>query len=223
MKKLLFFFAVACFSTTAFAGGTKKVEVRESNENIGGGSHNALTVMIYVEDQDKIEKAWKSKMKDINGKVSSKSEIFADDCEMKAMGKNTFDVYARTEVVKGEGVKLIVGVDLGGAFLSSSQHGDQFKVMRDMVHDFAVGIMKDQVGDELKEQQKVLSKMEDDQKDLEKENKNLKDDIEDYKKKIQKAEEDIKKNEEEQKKKKEEIGAQTKVVEGVKEKLGAIK
>lgn len=208
---------------TLSAVGQKKIEVRESNENIGGGSHNALTVMIYIEDQDYVEKQWKSKLKDMNGKVSSKKEIFADDCSVKAMGENTFDVYSRVEIVKGEGVKLIVGVDLGGAYLSSREHGEQFKYIKEVVHQFAIDVTKKKIGDELHDQEKVLSKIEGEQKDLEKDNSSLKSDIESYKEKIKKAEADIKTNEENQKKKKEEIEAQKKVVEAVKAKLSSIK
>lgn len=223
MKKILFYSFAILFFAAFTPGDVKKVEVRESNEKIGNGSNNTLSVLIYIEDQDKVEKAWKSKLKDIGGKISTKTDIFADDCSMKAMGKNTFDVYSRTEVVKGEGVRLIVGVDLGGAYLNSKDHSEQFKVFKNFIYDFAIEIMKNNVGDELKAQEKTLSSLESDQKSLEKDNSNLKSDIEDYKKKIQKAEEDVKKNEEAQKKKKEEIAAQAKVVESVKQKLNAIK
>lgn len=223
MKKVVLTALSICFSIGLFAQDVKKLEVRESNEKIGSGNNNALTVMIYLEDVDRIEKAWKSKLKDMGGKISTKNDIFADDCETKAMGKNTFDVYSRAELVKGEGVRLVIGVDLGGAYLSSSQHSEQFKVFKSIVYEFAVSVMKDKVGDELKEQEKILSGMQSAQKDLEEDNKDLKSDIEDYKKKIQEAESNIKKNEENQAKKKEEIATQTKVVEGVKSKMNAIK
>lgn len=221
MKRLLLLALMATFTTPLFS--QKKIEVRESNEKIGGGSHNALSVMIYVEDKDLVEKAWKSKLKDMDAKVSSKDELFADEAKLKAMGPNTFDVYSRFEVVKGEGVRLIVGVDLGGAYLSSSQHGEQFKVFKELMHEFAVKVTKDKIGDEVATQEKALEKLEDQQKDLEGENKDLKGDIEDYKKKIAEAEEKIKKNEENQKTKKGEIEAQKKVVATVKEKMNAVK
>jgi hypothetical protein len=221
MRKPLLSLCLGLISFSVMAN--KKIEVREANENIGGASHNALVVMIYVEDQEYIEKHWKSKLKDMDGKISTKKEIFADDCKVKAMGDNTFDVYSRAELVKGEGVKLIVGVDLGGAYLSSSEHGEKFKYFKDVVYQFAVEVTKKKIGEEVEEQEKKLSKMEDEQKDLEQDNGSLKSDIESYKEKIKKAEEDIKKNEEEQKKKKEEIEAQKKAVQLVKDKLSGVK
>lgn len=221
MKKHILITALSVLALNVFA--QKKIEVRESNEKIGNGNNNTLSVMIYVEDADLVEKAWKSKLKDMDAKVSTKDGIFGDDAQLKAMGPNTFDVYSRVEVVKGEGIKLIVGVDLGGAYLSSSQHSEQFKVFKGILYEFAVKITKDKIGDELSVQEKALDKLNDQQKDLEKENKDLKNDIEDYKKKIAEAEDKIKKNEENQKTKKSEIEAQQKVVGGVKEKLNAVK
>lgn len=221
MKQFSFLLAFAlCVSGL---NAQKKVEVRESNEKIGGGSNNALTVMIYIDDKDAVEKAWKSKMKDLGAKVSTKEDMFGDDAKTKAMGPNTFDMYARAEVVKGEGIKLIVAVDLGGAFMSSSKHSDQYKVFRDILYEFAVKLTKDHLADNAAVEEKKLSKLEDQQKDLEKDNKDLKGDIEDYKKKIAEAEDKIKKNEEEQKKKKSEIDEQKKTTEAAKQKLNAVK
>lgn len=220
MKKVLTLLFVLATSAQAFS--QKKIEVREGSENIGGGNHPALTVMIYVKDKDRIEKAFKSKMKDYGGKVSMKKEMFADDCSWKAFGPNTFDSYGKIEEVKGEGFQLIVAVDMGGAFMNGSEHKEQTRLFKNMLKEMAVKLSKDEVEDELKDKQKILAGLEGDQKDLEKKKENLKEDIEDYKKKIQKAEEDIKKNEEDQTKKKEEIEGAKKVVKEVEEKMKKI-
>lgn len=108
-----------------------------------------------------------------------------------------------------------VAFDLGGAYLSSSD-GDKHSAAKKMLKEFAVKTTKESLGDKVKDQEKVLGKLEDNQKDLEKDNKNSKSDIENYKSKIKKAEEDITKNEAEQSKKKSEIEAQKKVVEAAK-------
>lgn len=209
---------------TNFIYSQKKIEVHDGKENIGGGSNHAFIVNMHANSKDEIEKAWRTKMKDIDGKTSSKkAEIFADDCKMKPMGPNTFDVYARIEEIKNEGFKLIVGVDLGGAYLNASQHAEQYKIFKNFLHEFAVKVGKDALGDDLKAEEKKLSKLEDEQKDLEKENKKLKDDIENYKKKIAQAEEDIKKNEDKQKIKQDEINSQKKIVKEIEEKAKAIK
>ncbi len=221
MKKIFTLIAVAAFGLTSIA---QKIEVRESSENIGGGSNNALTVTVIAKSKDDVQDAMRSFFKDLDGKTSSsKGEYKGDDCKIKAMGENTFDIYGKVEEIKGEGFKMIIAVDLGGAFMSASQHKDQFKIMKEKVYDLAVKIQKNSIGSDLKDAEKLLEKMEDQQKDLEKEKKDLEGDIEDYKKKIADAENKIKENASNQEKKKEEIGGQKKVVEEVKKKMEAVK
>jgi hypothetical protein len=200
----------------------KKIEVKEGSDNLNGGSHPSLTVMAYIKDGDQLLKEFKDKMKDHGAKVKTGKEYFADDAEWKAFGDHPFDAYAKVEEVKGEGFKLIVGVDMGGAWMSSSQHGEQTRLFKQMLKEIAIKASKDEVGDEVRDQEKLLEKEMDQQKDLEKKNADLKSDIEDYKKKISNAENDIKTNEDNQKKKKEEIEKQKEVVKVVKEKLSKI-
>lgn len=200
----------------------KKIEVNETNDNLGGGNHPALSVMAYVKDGDKLMKAFKDKMKDFDAKVSTKKELFADNATWKAFGPNTFDAYAKVEEVKGEGFKLIVAVDMGGAWMSGGSHGEQTRLFKNLLKELAVKVSKDEVEDEVKVQEKLMEKMMDQQKDLESKNKDLHSDIENYKKKIAEAENDIKTNEENQKKKKEEIEKQGAAVKIVKEKLSKI-
>lgn len=221
MKKIITLVSAIVIGLTVQA---QKIDVRESNENIGGGSHNALTVMVAAKEKGDVEDAMKSFMKDLDGKTSSsKGEYFGDDCKVKGMGDNNFDIYGKVEEIKGEGFKMIIAVDLGGAYMSSSQHSDQFKFMKNKVYDLAVKIQKDGIGADLKTAEKLLEKKEEEQKDLEKDKKDLQEDIEDYKKKIAEAENKIKENESSQEKKKEEITGQKKVVEEFKKKMEAVK
>ncbi|MCU0433668.1 MAG: hypothetical protein MUC87_09470 [Bacteroidia bacterium] len=213
MKKAITLAMLLLFATAAQA---QKISVKESNENIGGGSHNALVVTIYDAKPDDIEKEWKSKMKGYDAKVSSKKEIFADNALIKEMGGNDpMDVYARVEKVSDTESKFIVGFDLGGAWLNSKDHADKYKIAEKIVRDFALKMTKDAVADIRKAAQKKLDNVKDQQADLEKKNKELKGDIETYKEKIKKAEEDIKTNESDQAKKKTEIEAAQKVLDDI--------
>lgn len=213
MMKRLF---LALFALTSIASFAQKITVSESTENIGGGSNNALTVTIYEADIEDINKEWKSIMKDYHAKVSSQDNgLFADNAVIKPMGNNTVDVYSRAEKGKDNEVKFIAAFDLGGAYMSSSKHPDQYQIAKKMVYDFAMKMTKESIAGQLKAAQKVLEKMNREQKDLEKDQEERKKDIEDYKAKIKKAEDDIVKNKADQEKKKAEIGAQQKVVETI--------
>ena len=219
MKKTII---ILLMSTPFVLNAQKKIEVNEGNDNLGGGNHPSLTVMVYVKDGEKVLKAFKDKMRDFDAKISTKKELFADNAQWKAFGPNTFDAYAKTEEVKDEGFKLIVAVDMGGAWMNGSEHGEQSRLFKNMLKELAVKVSKDEVADEVHLQEKSLDKLLDQQKDLENKNKDLKDDIENHKKKIAEAESNIKTNESEQEVKKQAIEKQKGVVKVVKEKLAKI-
>lgn len=208
MKKLLTLFIALCFISVQ----AQKIKVSEGRKAIGGGMNNALTVSIYGASNDDIMKEWKSMMKNYKGKVSTKKdEMFADDVEMKSMGENSFDVYASARTKDNE-TEFVVAFDLGGAFLNSGDHSAKYKVAEELVKDFGIKMTKKALEDQLKEQEKVLKRMESDQKDLVKEKEGMEKDIENYQKKIKSAEESIVKNKEAQEKKLKEIEAQKKAV-----------
>ena len=215
MKKIILTVAV-CF--TLVTANAQKISVKDGSEKFANGSHNAYSVTIYETSKDDVESKWKSLLKDFkNEKVKSDNgEIFGDNVVIKDWGNNPVDVYAKFDEDKAaKTVTMRVAFDLGGAYLSSSD-GEKHNGAKKMIKDFAVKTTKESMGDKVKDQEKILSKLEDNQKDLEKDNKNSKSDIENYKSKIKKAEEDITKNESDQAKKKSEIDAQKKVVENAK-------
>jgi hypothetical protein len=223
MKKQILTIAVAISSLQFFA---QDVKVRESNESFSNGNHNSLTVTLYVTDISMVEKEWKSKMKDFGYDKSSekKDEYFFDNVVMKDLGNNTMDVFSKVIEQKGEkSVLLTAAFDLGGAYLSSSEHKDKFEYVKKMMHDFAVKISKEELDGQIKTAGKALSNLQDKQAGLEKDNKGLADDITNYNAKIKKANEQIEQNKKDIETKKGEVAAQQKVVEGIKAKKESIK
>jgi hypothetical protein len=221
MKKIV---TLAIALSMGIAAIAQKIKIKESNESIGGGSHNALTVTLYEINPSDAEDAFRSFMKKYDGKRSSKDgAIFVDHATIKDMGNNTIDIYGKAQGKKGDPeITFVVAFDLGGAFLNSGDHKDQYKVAEKIVKEFAVKATKDAIEDKLKAAAKIESNFEDEQKSLEKDNKNLNEDITDYKAKITKAEQDIAKNKTDQDKKKAEIEAQKKVVADIDKKLKAV-
>ena len=210
MRKLTLFAAAVSLS---FISWGQKISVHEQNEDLGKGKNNALVVTIYGADPGDVEKDWKSMMKDYNAKVStSKGIMFADNALIKDMGNNTIDIYTRFDEKKDE-IDMVVSFDLGGAYMSSSQHPDKYKIAEKIMHDFAVKETAAALADKQKVQQKALDKLTSQQKDLEKENKNLNSDIEDHQNRIKKDQDNIVKNKDDQAKKQTEISNQQKVVD----------
>lgn len=222
MKKLVTLVLALSLGTAMFA---QKIKVKETKETIGGGSNNALTVTLYGVNPSDAEESFRSFMKQYDGKRSSKDGgIFIDNATIKDIsGNNTIDVYGIAQGKKGDAeITFVIAFDLGGAFLNSGEHKDQYKVAEKIVKEFAVKATKEAIEAQLKEAEKAQSKLEDDQKSLEKDKKGLEKDIEEYKNKITKAEQDIVKNKAEQDKKKAEIEAQKKVVGTINDKLKAV-
>ncbi|OFX59929.1 MAG: hypothetical protein A2046_03390 [Bacteroidetes bacterium GWA2_30_7] len=200
-----------------------KIIVNEKTKDFINGNHNALVVNIYEAGDDLILKEWKRLMKDYKAKVSSKNEIFADDAFIKKLSPNTVDIYAFTEKNSDGDNNLVVAFDLGGAFLSSSQHSDKYRTAENILYEFAVYTTKEAIKEQFKEEEHNLSKLQKEQQSFEREKEKLLKDIEDYKDRIVKAEEDIKTNAKNQELKKDEILKQQKYITEIKEKQSNIK
>lgn len=212
------------FGLAVLAVSGQDIKVKSGSEKFSSGSHDCLKTTIYYATKDDVMDKWKSKLNDFKDEKVKRSgnEIFGDNILIKDWGNNTVDIYSVFEEDKEKKtVEMSVAVDLGGAYLTSSDK-EKYNYMEKLMKEFAKKISKNAVEDELVLAAKALDKLEEQQKDLEKDKKNLQENIEDYKKKIAKAEEDIKSNEGNQSKKKSEIEAQKKSVDDVKKKLNGI-
>ncbi len=219
-RKILLSLALAV--SGAITVCAQKIKVKEESENLGGGSNPALSVVVYETDENTVEKEWKSLMKKYDAKVSnSGGEIFADNALVRDIGANTVDVYAKVKKEEN-GTRLVIAVNLGGAFMSPSQHSKETKVFEKMLEDFARNLAKESVAAQLKLAQKEQEKMEKKQERLVKDNENLHNDIEKYKEKIKKAEDDITQNLKDQEESKKNIESQKKAVEAVQQKASKI-
>ena len=205
MRNLFF---ILPFLIVKFSFAQYSTKVKESKEDIGGGNNKCLAVSIYETTTDNIEKAWEKLMKSFNAKVSTKKEIFADNALIKDLTNNTVDVYAKAIKKSDNEIQFLVAVDLGGAFLNSSDHSSQYKTMEKMVREFAKKATLDGLENKIKDQQKVFDKSTKELEELVKDKEKLEKDIENYKEKIKKAEDDIKRNMDNQSAKQKEVDAE---------------
>jgi len=202
---------------------SQEVKTEEKSVSFNNGSHNAIVVTIPYAKKDVVEKELKSEMKNWGGNFeSTKGEYIAMQTTMKAMGEKHFDGYAKI-IESGDVIQVAFAVDLGGAYLSSSQHSAQFKVIKEKAQKFGATAATAGVDAELALEAKLLKDMEKEKSDLEKSIESSKKDIEDYKKKIEAAEQSIKDNEANLAKKGEEISTQTGKIADVEKKKKAIK
>lgn len=192
-----------------FVFGQNEIRINEEHVSYSVGSKNSIVVNIPYANMDILEKELKSELKDWGGKYnSSKDEYTSTQASFKAMGDKPFDVIAKI-IKSGETIKVAFAIDLGGAYMSSNQHQEQFNVMKDKIKTFAIETVKECVAEELKNEGKILSNLEKEEKELEKDKENLLKSIDDYRKKIAEAEKKIEENVSNQSKKKVEIARQS--------------
>jgi hypothetical protein len=220
MKKLVL--SVLC-AVSLYTSAQIKVE--EKQESFSVGNQNALVVKISHTDREKVEKAWKSTIKDfhpddVNNK---KHEYFFDNAKFTGISANSIDVYSIVQPENENEMKLMACFDLGGAFANSSTHTDIINFFKKMMHDFSVKLAKENLEDKIQEETKALNKLMDKQESMEKENKNLNLDIIDYNERIKKANEKIDVNKKEIEVKKTEISQQHKKLDDLKMKLSDLK
>jgi methyl-accepting chemotaxis protein len=184
MKKLgLLITGIVIVSALSYA---QKISVKETIVEFDNGKHNAFETIIYKSDTKTVEKAWESLMKDYGASVKSKKEIFADDATIKTISANTIDVYAIVKELKDGEVKLWVAFDLGGAFISSTQHAIQFDQAMQIVQDFAINITKESFDEFISEEERSLEKLQNKHDRMVSDKDNLKKQNEDYRERIEK-------------------------------------
>lgn len=219
MKKI---FLMLFVITTVTCFGQRKIKIHEEREKIANGTNNALVATIYESTPDAIEKSWKQLMKGYDAKVSNKKEIFADDALIKDMSVNTCDIYAFTRKINDDETELVVAVDLGGAYLSSSEHSSKYKIMEKILKDFAVEASSDAIKEKLKSSQKVLDVLTKDNDNLIRDKEHLEKQIEDYKQKIADNEKSIEKNTSQQADKQKEIENQKTIIQEIEKRLKSV-
>lgn len=148
------------------------ISVSNTVEEIGGGENKAFAVIISQSDEQTVKKEWKSLLKGYKSeKVTTKKEIFGDNCLVGQISDNTIDIYAKIKQQGDGNIELVVAFNLGGAFLTSSHEGHN--AAEKMIREFAVKLTKIGIEKELKENEKELEKAEKELERLKKENDRL--------------------------------------------------
>ncbi|MFN8339534.1 MAG: hypothetical protein U0T36_11010 [Saprospiraceae bacterium] len=217
MKPILTFTMVVAF----FIGQNFGQDAMERKTSMSLGPQNAFYIEIPGADEKLAEKTFYEIVKEYGKMKENKKakEHFLMATKIPVInGTSPIDVYAKFEEGKNIATTYI-WVDLGGAFVNSSDNPSQATAVRQFLYDYFIAVRKKVVTAELK-------KEEDNFKDLEKDLRKLKDknddyhkDIEKAKQKIAEAEKNIEKNVVDQENKVKEIDTQKAVVDKVIEKL----
>ncbi len=216
--KTIFTLVIALLSATVFS----QIKVEGKTVHIDGRKPG-FEVTIPYGDKKMIEKELKNELKSWKGSYKSDGSIFVDDCKLKEMGQNTFDVYAKVMETGEDGATIFVAVDLGGSYLSPSEHSPQYKVIESKLYKFGVIAAKNVIAQDIKVEEKLLKERENELITLKKEKEKKEKEIADCEAKIKKNQEEIEVNETSQIDKEKEIEAQKEKVAETIEKKEAIK
>ena len=196
-----------------------QAEISEGDLAMSQGTNNGLSFSIPTSDEKIAKDVWEKYVKSIKGKTKynrNTNEILTDDAKIKELSANTVDIYAKLT-----GDKMTVWVDLGGAYLNSEDHTDQYAVIEGMIDDYHDAISLHLAEVNLKKQEDALKSLTGDLKRLENENGR-------YNKAIEKAQQEIAENERlikvnlsSQDAKKGEISAQQAKVDDAKEEVSS--
>ena len=200
-----------------------QAQVSEKIKKMSQGTNNALVLEIPNVSAKLVSEVWKDYMKDFydaKPKWDRKSgEWFCDNAEITAIGRgNTIDIYASAEE-KGNDVLANVWIDLGGAFLSSREHPEQYMEAEKVLMRFALEVAQEKTRQELAGEMDEMKKLQREMGRLKSLNERYHKEIERAEEAISKAKENIVENEKLQEEMLGQIDTQEKVIEEVKKRL----
>jgi hypothetical protein len=185
------------------------------------GLHNAIVLSIPDYDSKFANNVWRDYIKSFKGKtkkVKRSKEYFTDDARIMGVSTNTVDMYWIINSA-GNGSTLTLWTDLGGAFLNSEEHSNEYEGMAVMLLGFEKQLNVENIKVELKAEESELKELEKKLARLEKLNDKYHKEIEDWKRKIIENEEKIEINIQDQGSMRMAIDKQKESVRGVEIKL----
>ncbi len=195
--------------------------IDEEMKSMSLGSHNAIVLSIPDYDSKFANNVWRDYIKSFKGKtkkVKRSKEYFTDDARIMGVSTNTVDMYWIINSA-GNGSTLTLWTDLGGAFLNSEEHSNEYEGMAVMLLGFEKQLNVENIKVELKAEESELKELEKKLARLEKLNDKYHKEIEDWKRKIIENEEMIEINIQDQASMRMAIDKQKESVRGVEIKL----
>lgn len=201
-------------------------QITERNVKMSQGTQSALVLNIPDTEAKLVGRLWQSYMKDFydsKPKFDRKAdEWFSDDAKIVAIGSgNTVDVYANTEKA-GNGTDLTMWINLGGTFLSSSNHPDRFTEAEKMLMRFALEVARETTRMEMEAEEKEMKKMESELRKLKVANDRYHKEIARAEEAIKRAKANIEQNVIDQEDMVSKIDGQSKTIEAVRQRLNEL-
>jgi translation initiation factor 2B subunit (eIF-2B alpha/beta/delta family) len=207
-----------------FTGSVLNGQVLEQKRRMSLGEQNALVLEIKNVDIKTVESVWKDFFGNFGRSKKNRKtdEFYITDAQIPALGiSRTVDLYAQISG-SDNNVTVVHWFDMRGGFLSAAEYAQQYPAAVKLVQDFNLEVKRTVLEADLKEQEKLLSRLESDMKKLMRDNESLHKIIEQATERIAKAELDIEQNLKDQESKKSEIETQRNTVKEVQQKVDKV-
>ncbi len=177
-----------------FSMAQESIEVRKGHLVIDKSSYAAYMVTIFETDDNFVEREWKSQMKDISEKVTTKKEWFIDNARIMSISQDTIDIYSKViELKNSNNVDLIVAFNVDGTFVGEEDK-KRHAAAEKYVYDFAFRTTKMVVNEQVETAEKALERSQKDFEILVKDKQRQETSIERNEEKTEKAEKKIESN-----------------------------
>ncbi|WP_418264537.1 hypothetical protein [Flavobacterium faecale] len=166
------------------------------SQNMSKGMQPGIEIFIPNVSDEHLEDAIKEVTKPFKGKIRKikrTDETYIDNALIKEISVNTVDIHQLIE--KGDnGYKYTAFFNLGGIFLDNAFSPEKFAYASDLVKRIGLRASELRMNEILKDENKILERLEDDKKDLVKENERASKDIQKAKDLVAKKELEIEDN-----------------------------
>lgn len=139
----------------------EEITVTMKNKSFSIGEVAAFVTFIPQADYDELTKDWEKYLKqDTKEKtISENGEIVILNKEYERISAIPLNIYSYIKEYDGE-IMLVVAMELEGQYISKDMDEEIYIPAKKYVRDFAVESYKTAVGNQLKEEEKILKKLE---------------------------------------------------------------
>lgn len=194
MKTLL----TLLFLTLLFTAGQSQVSFVD--DNMSEGLRPGVSILLPDVNTRFVDSQWKTYIKKYGGKYRwnrRQGEHRNEGTSIPNVSPESINVYAVTRE-SGNNTQFIVWFQEGTQFLNPQKDSLKMDNAANLLNHFALEVAREKLKDDIKEEEKNLSKLENELRKQERQNEKLHSDIESYKEKIAKAQQDIIDNEQQQ-------------------------
>jgi hypothetical protein len=133
----------------------QKVTVIEQDETIENVIRKGMSTVIVL-DQEEVEKAWIKKLKEF-GKVDVQKNVYIVESALIS-GISTTPVRIISTIIQSDkGSRVFWSIEMGKAYVSTKDDPEKFSIAEKILHDFGVMVYRENINDQIKDAEKVLS------------------------------------------------------------------